>query len=61
MFIKNYVQSHPVTAPPPPPGISPPPLSVPGNLWAEIPYYTAYRFNPTLDIRPQTAVNKQWR
>ena len=43
------------------PDILPPPLGVPGNLWAEIPYYTVYRFNPTLDIRPQIAVNKQWR
>jgi len=43
------------------PDILPPPLGVPGNLWAEIPYYTVYRFNPTLDIPPQIAVNKQWR
>jgi hypothetical protein len=43
------------------PDIWPPPPDVPGNLWAEIPYYTVYRFNPTLDILPQIAVNKQWR
>ena len=62
MFTKNHPHSHPDTTHPLPPRyILPPPLDVPGNLWAEIPYYTVYRFNPTPDIPPQIAVNKQWR
>jgi hypothetical protein len=62
MFAKNHVRSHPDTTHPSTiPDILPPSLGVPGNLWTEIPYYTVYRFNPTLDIPPQIAVNKQWR
>jgi len=61
-YLPKIIYTHtPIQRTPTLPDILPPPLGVPGNLWAEIPYYTVYRFNPTPDTPPQIAVNKQWR
>jgi hypothetical protein len=39
---------------------APPSLSTYGSRWTEITYNTVLRHTSTLDILPQTAVNKQW-
>ena len=43
------------------PDTAPPSSSTHTSLWTEIPCYTAFPFNATLDVTLQTAMNKQWR